>query len=168
MIIRKQDLFIYQIDIIILEKRNILKLICYFLEKRPTLLQQKPTMSLLYPCRRCMKVMSSERVRQEHMELCRGINTGTQCVRMPKEGDSLNFKDYASQIRRVPIVIYADFECSNIDKTNTSFENPCGDPNCKMCERHKKRTVKEASQEANSYCYITVRSDGVHNTPVKY
>ena len=120
-----------------------------------------------YPCRRCMRVMSSEAVRKVHMELCKGINDGTQCVRMPKEGEVIKFKDYANQIK-APVVIYADFECSNVDKTNTSFDNPCEDPNCKICERHKKRTVKEANQEANSYCYVIVRTDGLHKAPVIY
>ena len=92
---------------------------------------------------------------------------GTQRVIMPKADDKITFKDGCNQAK-VPFVIYADFECSHFNKSDVSFENPCGDPSCTMCEEHKKLTVREASQEANSYCDVIVRSDGLTSPPVLY
>ena len=57
----------------------------------------------------CMQCFSSERVLNDHKEICIIIN-GMQAITMPKKGDNiLKYKDFHRQ-QAVPFVIYADFE----------------------------------------------------------
>ena len=119
-----------------------------------------------YPCRRCLKVMSAKHVYEQHLKLCQGINKGAQTIEMPNEGDVVECKDYGNKMK-VPFVIYADFECFNI-KTGANFDNACGDPECDLCSNEKKDTIQTSKQEANSYCYIVVRSDGQIRGPYLY
>ena len=60
-------------------------------------------------CMHCMQCFSSERVLNNHEEICIIIN-GTQAVNMPEKGNNiLKFNNYHMQ-QPVPFVIYADFE----------------------------------------------------------
>ena len=57
----------------------------------------------------CMQCFSSERVLNDHKEICIIIN-GMQAITMPKKGDNiLKYKDFHRQ-QAIPFIIYADFE----------------------------------------------------------
>ena len=60
-------------------------------------------------CMHCMQCFSSERVLNDHKEICIIIN-GMQAITMPKKGSNiLKYKDFHRQ-QAVPFVIYTDFE----------------------------------------------------------
>ena len=60
-------------------------------------------------CMHCMQCFSSDRVLNNHKEICIQIN-GTQAVKMPdKDNNILKFNNFHMQ-QPVPFVIYADFE----------------------------------------------------------
>ena len=60
-------------------------------------------------CMYCLQCFSSERVLNDHKDICLEIN-GTQAIKMPnKYNDILKFNNFHKEIR-VPFVIYADFE----------------------------------------------------------
>ena len=60
-------------------------------------------------CMHCMQCFSSDRVLNNHKEICIQIN-GTQAVNMPtKDNNILKFNNFHMQ-QPVPFVIYADFE----------------------------------------------------------
>ena len=60
-------------------------------------------------CMHCMQCFSSERVLNNHKEICIIIN-GMQAITMPKKSDNiLKYKGFHRQLP-VPFVIYADFE----------------------------------------------------------
>ena len=60
-------------------------------------------------CLSCLQCFSSERVLNDHKNICLVINK-TQAIKMPdEENNILNFKNYYKQ-QKVPFVIYADFE----------------------------------------------------------
>ena len=60
-------------------------------------------------CMHCMQCFSSERVLNDHKEICMIIN-GMQAITMPKKGANiLKYKDFHRQ-QAIPFVIYADFE----------------------------------------------------------
>ena len=104
-----------------------------------------------FPCRRCLHVFSSEEVFLGHIPDCRGVGKYAQKTAMPEEGTKLKFTEYHKQLK-VPFIIYADFECLNIP-TNI---------------RRGEGTVQLSSQEAYSFCYIIMRSDGQLSGPVIY
>ena len=125
-----------------------------------------------YTCRRCLKVFSAEHYRTEHLELCEGINKGALIIQMPKKGEVLEFTD-GHKLLKAPFIIYADFECFNGKCDEPNFKHPCEDSECEDpdCIREKKkmkRTIKTTEQEANSYCYCVVRSDGETRGPYLY
>ena len=125
-----------------------------------------------YPCRRCLKVFSGEHYRIEHQELCEGIKKGAQMIQMPKKGEVVEFTD-GHKLLKAPFIIYADFECFNDKCGEANFKHPCEDPNCEdpdfIREKKKmKRTIQTTTQEANSYCYCVVRSDGETRGPFLY
>ena len=60
-------------------------------------------------CMSCLQCFSSERVLNDHKNICLVINK-TQAIKMPdKENNILKFKNYYKQ-QKVPFTIYADFE----------------------------------------------------------
>ena len=60
-------------------------------------------------CRYCLQCFSSDRVLNNHKEICIQIN-GTQAVNMPtKDNNIVKFNNFHNQ-QPVPFVIYADFE----------------------------------------------------------
>ena len=61
-----------------------------------------------YFCMYCLQCFSREDVLNEHIDNCLSIN-GKQAIKMPKEGQHVNFRNYFKEIP-APFVIYADFE----------------------------------------------------------
>ncbi|KAL5506271.1 hypothetical protein EMCRGX_G007882 [Ephydatia muelleri] len=125
-----------------------------------------------YTCRRCLKVFSAEQYRIEHLVLCEGINKGAQIIQMPKKGEVLEFTD-GHKLLKAPFIIYADFECFNDKRDEPNFKHPCEDlecedPDCIREKKRMKRTIQTTEQEANSYCYCVVRSDGQIRGPFLY
>ena len=60
-------------------------------------------------CMSCLQCFSSERVLNDHKNICLVINK-TQAIKMPdKENNILKFNNYFKQ-QKVPFIIYADFE----------------------------------------------------------
>ena len=45
-----------------------------------------------YPCRRCLRILSTPEIRREHIKLCKGVNTGAQQINMPDEGTNLRYQ----------------------------------------------------------------------------
>ena len=56
----------------------------------------------------CLQCFSSEKVLNNHKEVCLVIN-GKQSIKMPEKGEKIMFKNHHKQLP-VPFVIYADFE----------------------------------------------------------
>ena len=96
-------------------------------------------------CRYCLQCFSSERVLQEHREICLKINS-KESVKL--ESGSIKFKNYFKQIA-VPFKIFADIGC-NSEKThinnkdkNTSYTEryqnhiPCSFPYKLVCTDDK-------------------------------
>ena len=75
-------------------------------------------------CMACLQCFSSERILNNHTDICYELN-GTQAIRMPtKDNCMLKFTNYEKQ-QPVPFVIYADFESilKKVDKgQNTDDE----------------------------------------------
>ena len=60
-------------------------------------------------CMHCLQCFSSERVLNDHKDICIQVN-GTQAIKMPnKDNNILKFNNFHKQ-QPVPFVIYADFE----------------------------------------------------------
>ena len=60
-------------------------------------------------CKRCLQGFSSERVLNDHKDICIILN-GTQAVKMPdKNNNTLKYNNFHKQ-QPIPFVIYADFE----------------------------------------------------------
>ena len=60
-------------------------------------------------CMHCLQCFSSERVLNDHKDICIQVN-GTQAIKMPdKDNNILKFNNFHKQ-QAVPFVIYADFE----------------------------------------------------------
>ena len=108
-----------------------------------------------YPCERCLRICSSQRVLDEHLEDCEGIE-GKPKDQMPTEDNKfISFKNIQNQIKS-PYVIYADFESIN-KPVDTVINNP-----------EKSSTTITQIQEACSFGYIVVRCDGKTKYPRIY
>ena len=59
-------------------------------------------------CMHCLQCFISERVLENHREVCVVVN-GKQAIKMPPAGSTLKHENFHKQLN-VPFVIYADFE----------------------------------------------------------
>ena len=70
-------------------------------------------------CRRCLNTFGSEKVLNDHIEMCQNLEPCK--IEFPKD-DYLYFKDYYTKID-IPIRVYADFECFNIPRKEYITQN---------------------------------------------
>ena len=106
-------------------------------------------------CMHCLQCFSSDRVLNNHKEICIQIN-GTQAVKMPdKDNNILKFNNFHNQ-QPVPFVIYADFEAIT--------EKIHG------CQPNSNKSYTEAYQRHTDcgYGYKVVRCyDDKHTKPIQ-
>ena len=95
-------------------------------------------------CHRCLQGFTSARVLSAHEEVCRLFDA--QKISLPKEGEVLEFKEYA-KIHRHPFVIYADFEC--LTRKLPGCEN---NPDCSGTQKYQQ-------MEPFSFAYQRVSTD---------
>lgn len=101
-----------------------------------------------HPCRRCYICWML--VKKD----CEGIGKKPQRIVMPEQGKhALKFTNYHKQMH-LPFIICPDIELLNIPIEGCS-QNP-----------HRSYTRQIAKQEARSYCYMVIRSDGTAKAPI--
>ena len=64
-----------------------------------------------YNCPRCIKGYKNTLCYKNHIEMCQDLNENGSATKMPIEGSFTKFNDYRKK-KRVPVVMYADFESS--------------------------------------------------------
>lgn len=64
-----------------------------------------------YNCPNCMKSYANPVCYNNHLAVCKELNANGSNIVMPEEGTVTKFSDHAKQ-KRLPVVIYADFEAS--------------------------------------------------------
>lgn len=63
-----------------------------------------------FPCTRCLRVFTSEKLFKHHKELCRGCGTNTgPRIDMPREGSTIEFTNYTARVKE-PLVMFYDIE----------------------------------------------------------
>ena len=106
-------------------------------------------------CMYCLQCFSSERVLNNHKDICIQIN-GTQAIKMPTKDDNvLNFNNFNKQ-QPVPFVIYADFEAIT--------------DMIQGCQRNDKSSYTEAYQKHTDCGYgykVVCCYDDKYSKPIK-
>jgi len=65
-------------------------------------------------CERCLKCYRNKESFESHVSICSELNSNGSLVTLPKDGSKTKFNAYKKQ-KKLPIVIYADFESSLIE-----------------------------------------------------
>ena len=108
-----------------------------------------------FVCYRCFKSYRNKECFDKHESVCQELNENGSYVTTPKEDTTTKFNNYKRQ-KRLPVVIYADFESSllqadNYTKNNKTFE----------------KSYITAKHEANSF-RIRIVSDVELRIPLDY
>ena len=114
-----------------------------------------------YTCPRCMKSYANTESFNHHTSLCKDLNENGSSVIMPEENTFTQFNDYSKQ-KRLPVVMYSDFECSLMDTTGYKKTNKST-----MEEETVSKDYISKKHVANSY-RIRIVSDVDLQIPLDY